>query len=598
MKELLIKIRALFEGNGADQAASSLNKVSDAADKAKSSTGNLSGGLGDGAAKAGIFGGAMAAVTTAVIGFAEQALSAAINAIKNLIAGFAEGILKVGQLADALEELSARTGVSTGDLLVLRKAFEDAGIGADAVGPMMNRLQKALAGVNEEGQPTSEALAKLGLSVSSLSTMSGVQQIAAVQDAIMKLPTPAAQAAAAMEIFGRAGGQMLALFKDSGALDAAREKLGSLVDNMVKAGPAMAKFGEAFSGENIDTKKMQFFAAAAAQFASELEKAGVALNKLDLGPLGEEVGLVVRGAIEVTKEISAWVHWFKQFSDAIGLTGPLMEGLGAAIRNALDPLNISGFLGYLRQTGEESVKLEAQQKAVAEANNTIANSAQIAADTIARIRSEAQGVDAQAAQAGQNAITNTATSGTETIRSTGSSAQDGIATAGKTAAQEIQLSSDQLKAATQQITAAMSEANTTGVTPAMNALVESVQESFARITGELTSALATMQSAQAEQVPAFTEAVAQLTATMAASTEATTAATATIAQSVTASAEKTVAATQQSAQAINQAFGQISQAIVQSNQAMANGLSSLASSVSSSLANLQQQINAVAARIR
>lgn len=655
MKELLIKIKALFEGSGANQAATAVKQVGDAADQAKGKTGGLAGAFGDSSAKAGIFAGATAALGGAILGLAQQALSAAVDAVKQLVSAFIEGIGKAAEFAGAMTDLSARTGQPIEQLVVLKRAFENAGMSADAVGPMLNRLQKALAGVNEDGQPTSDILNRLGLSVASLNQMTATQQLEAIAAAISKLPTPAAQAAASMEIFGKSGGQMLALLKDGSAFATAAQQVGSLGANTQQAAAALDTFSDAMGA--LDDKKMGFFMAASAQFATELERAGVAINQIDLGPLGEQVGYVVRGAIEVTKELTAWVDWFRQISDAIGVTQPLIDALGQAIRMAFDPLNLTGFLTFLRDTGQAAVETEAQQKNVEEANRRIANSAEEAAATIARIRAESQGVSQEAVQSAVPVIGNAANAGSAQIASSGQTAQQGIADTGTKAAETIRLTADQLRLATQQIAQSWGQANSSSVTPAISALVQSVQEGFARIAGEFTTAMTNLNAAHAqnlvglqtslttltqtvnagnqalaaaftqsntEQTAAFTALQTSLQTSLAglsqslanlnvgiteATTAATTAATAAeqggvamtqaitgIGAQITSAAQAAAQAAQSTAGQINSAISQVGSAIAQNNSAVASGFAALSNRISAMAASLQSQINYLAAR--
>lgn len=628
MKELLIKIRALFEGNGADQAASSLNKVSDAAEKAKGSTSGLSGGLGDGAAKAGIFGGAMAAVTGAVIGFAEQALSAAINAIKNLVAGFIEGIAKAAEFAGAMTDLSARTGQPIEQLVVLRRAFENAGMGADAVGPMLNRLQKALAGVNEDGAPTSEILNKLGLSVSQLNQMTATQQLEAIARAISSLPTPAQQAAAAMELFGKSGGQMLALLKDGQAFSTAAQQVGSLGANTAKAAASLDTFSDAMAG--LDDKKMGFFVAAAAQFSTELEKAGIALNKLDLGPLGEQVGFVVRGAIEVTKEVNAWVTWVKQFTDAIGATGPIVDSLSLIIKKCFDPFNISGFLGYLRDTGQAAVGVEKAQQAVDEQIKSSAASAEALKARMRENEQVARGAIASVSQAGNSEALGTANAAQGKINDSGRSAQEGIRNTSQQGAQQIRLTAQQIEEAARTLASAFQTGMGQDISPALQSLINAVRSNFANLGVAIN---ATSQQLSASLSPAtITQPLQALNTTVTTfSTTMTTqlqqlgtamaslAATAQQMATVTASLQQqmgllqtgvnALATSVQSANipALGQSIAQVGTTLQQGFQSIANAVGSMAGQVGSAVSaavnavwaaigRLQAQINALAAR--
>ena len=571
MKELLIKIRALFEGRGISDAESAVEKLNSASDKAgKGGITRLREVIDGAASRAGVFGGAISVLGGKLLDLGTNAVASVISGIRNLAVGFAEGIKGAASFADQISEMASKTGQSVETVLTLQQAFKNAGMGAESVAPAINKLQRALAGVNEDGLPTAEVFGRLGLSIDGLRKTDSATALQMIGTAIAGLKDPADQAQAAFDIFGRSSVNLMAILKDPKAFDVAKQQLGDLGLVLGASAEELGRFSDAYEN-GLDAKKMGFFAGAASTLAGDLGKAADAMNALPTVQLGMAVGNMLR-------DLREWVQPVISFGGALDVvTGKAntLLSLFTTIAKANPFTSLAGsfiewFTSASQRAGQQidELKAKAQQSAQAPLET--------AAQTMQRISDES----------GRTALL------------AGQSASQSVADTGTKAAEGIKLTADQIKLATDQITAAMAQANTQGVTPALTALTTAVQESFARIIGELTSAVVNLQSSQAAQVPALTEAVAQLTASIAASAQATNAANTMIAQSVTASAEQTVAATQQSAQAINQAFGQISQAIVQSNQAMANGLSSLASSVSSSLANLQQQINVVASRIR
>jgi hypothetical protein len=573
MKELLIRIKALFEGAGTDQAAQGLDKVTKAAEEAKQATsaidnsanksadslnklGNaaadagdkskgLSGGLIDGNAKAGIFAGGVAALGTAVINFATQAVEMALAALKNLIAAFAQGILQAADFAGKMTDLAARTGAPIESLVILQKAFENAGMSAEQVGPMINRLQKSLAGINENGEPTAEVFQRLGLSVQKLQTQTPDEQFNAIAQAIAKLPNPTQQAAAAMELFGRGGGQMLALFKDGTAFATAAAQVGSLGANTAKAASSLDVFSDAMG--SLDDKKMGFFMAAAAQFATDLERAGIAINDIDLGPLGEQVGLVLRGAIEVNKSLVQWAGYVKQFTDALGLTGPLLETIKNAIISLFGPLG--HVVSYLHSTGQEAVKNEEYQQRVDAALQQQANSAQIARDFIAQARAESSGLSAEAMAAGANAVSAAGVTAEGQITASGQTARDGIGAAANKGSEQIQLSAQEINLAAQQLAQVFQEGMGSSIAPALQALVDAVQANFQNLSTTLT-----------QSTGALTQANSNFLST------------------------------------VNSGFQSLVQQTASNDQSLASNIRSLSASLSNAVNNLQGQINALANR--
>lgn len=225
--------------------------------------------------------GAMAAITAAAVG------------IKNAL-----------DIGGQLSELSARTGVAAGDLSVLQMAFERAGIGADSVGPMMNRMQKAIAGAGEGGKEAQDALARIGLSAQKLAGLSPDKQFAAIGKAIGSIPDPAAQAAASMAIFGKSGGQMLALFKDGGALGDAARAVGGQAAMLSKDANM---FDRASDILNTSGNKLQgLFVGMADQIVPAIMPLLDELDGIDLSGMGQQIGRVVAIFIEGIKDGTIW----------------------------------------------------------------------------------------------------------------------------------------------------------------------------------------------------------------------------------------------------------------------------------------------------
>jgi hypothetical protein len=154
-------------------------------------------------------------------------IAAGLAAASAAAAGLAVGVKNAIDMGGALSELSSRTGVAAGELRILQLAFTRAGIGADNVGKYINKLQKFIVDAGSGSKESAKTIKDLGLSVSGLSGMSADQQFAAISKAIAALPDPAAKAAAALKIFGRGAGGLLALFSDAGALGDASQAIGS-----------------------------------------------------------------------------------------------------------------------------------------------------------------------------------------------------------------------------------------------------------------------------------------------------------------------------------------------------------------------------------
>ena len=203
----------------------------------------------------------------------------ATAAFAGVTAAMAKAIQKGGELDDSMR----RTGASGRNLVVLQKAFELAGVSGDKLPGTLNKMQKALAGVNDEGEPTNKAFEKLGLSIEELQSLDPVAAFQKTAQAIAGLPNPSMRAAAAMEIFGKAGGELLSLMNDPAAFSQARDQVGSLADML----PGVAaEFGTA--GDVLDQFKDKFEqlgTVAAIHLIPHLEAATELLTALDFGKM-------------------------------------------------------------------------------------------------------------------------------------------------------------------------------------------------------------------------------------------------------------------------------------------------------------------------
>jgi len=69
-----------------------------------------------------------------------MAIDAAFSAATKTIASFGDALNMGGRLND----LADRTGIAVDKVLLLERAFQNAGVGADSLGPIINKMQKAL----------------------------------------------------------------------------------------------------------------------------------------------------------------------------------------------------------------------------------------------------------------------------------------------------------------------------------------------------------------------------------------------------------------------------------------------------------------------
>ena len=203
--------------------------------------------------------------------------------------GLAVGVAKALDVGGELNDLSARTGVAAGDLQKLQQEFKNSGKAAEDVGPVMNKMQKALV-----TGAASETIAKLGLDMNDLKKQAPVDQFHAIGSALNNISDPAQKSAAAMDIFGKSGGELLSLFASGGFGDAAAQ-VGGQADLLSKDA---ALFDDVSDKLALAGLKVQgFFVGVADKVAPVLKPILDGLATMDFSQMGQQVGTIIANLV-------------------------------------------------------------------------------------------------------------------------------------------------------------------------------------------------------------------------------------------------------------------------------------------------------------
>lgn len=249
------------------------------------------------------------------------------------VKAFAGGIKGALDLGGRLSDLSARTGESAGTLAILEQAFTDAGLGASRVGPAINLMQRALGGLNDMGQPTATAFDRLGISIESLKGQAASDQLTAISKGMASITDPAERTAVAMQIFGRSGGEMLALLGDSSAMESAAQTVGGQADILARNASLFDRVSDllAITGQKVSG----FFVGVADKVAPILLPLLEGFNAIDLSGLGQKIGDII--AFLVTAFSSGQIgdiigsSLIISFQNAVNFLWAALQGLGAAL---------------------------------------------------------------------------------------------------------------------------------------------------------------------------------------------------------------------------------------------------------------------------
>lgn len=140
-------------------------------------------------------------------------------------------IKRVADEIDTLAKASDRLNLSTQNLIGLGHAADLSGVSLESFTKAMTHLHK-----NIGGKESSTALARLGLDPRELAKMQADQMFLKVADAISKMGDASSQTAVSMELFGRAGADLLPLIEEGPA------KLASMTKEAAALGMTFSRF--------------------------------------------------------------------------------------------------------------------------------------------------------------------------------------------------------------------------------------------------------------------------------------------------------------------------------------------------------------------
>lgn len=241
--------------------------------------------------------------------------------------GLALGVGKVLDIGGDLSDLSARTGVAAGELAKLQQEFKNNGKAAEDVGPVINKMQKSLA--TGAGADT---IAKLGLNLNDLKKQAPVDQFHAIGEALNRIDDPAQKSAAAMDIFGKSGGELLALFASGGFGDAAAQ-VGGQADLLSKDA---ALFDDVSDKLALAGLKVQgFFVGVADKVAPVLKPILDGLAGMDFSALGQQVGTIIANLVQAVSDGTIGEIFFTSLSIAFQNAGNVLVGIFVAIGDTI-----------------------------------------------------------------------------------------------------------------------------------------------------------------------------------------------------------------------------------------------------------------------
>lgn len=243
-----------------------------------------------------------AGIAGAAVKLGTAAIDAAFAVAQKTVQSFGDALNMGGRLA----ELSDRTGVAVDKVMLLERAFQNTGVGADSLGPILNKMQKAIVDAGDGSSKAADAFTQLGIPLSTLQNLSPDEQLKAIGKAIAGIPDPAERAAVSMEIFGKSGGALNQVFANmDGELETAKAQLGSLPKIMKEGAAQFDRISDSLVV--IGGKFVEFAAGIIDKVKPALDALTTALTRIDAAKIGQELAGFFTGAGEGMKGFQAAV---------------------------------------------------------------------------------------------------------------------------------------------------------------------------------------------------------------------------------------------------------------------------------------------------
>jgi hypothetical protein len=294
-----------------------VNILINAVDKATSVFGKVGGSLSGLGSKVASVGKMAAGVGAAVIAAGATAATALYGVLSEATDRFAE-------VGGALNDLSGRTGIGVEALAELGHAAKMTGGDVKNVEGAIKKMQNVLTDAANGGKAANHALASVGLTAQQLQGLSPDEQFTRISEAIAAIPDPARRTAAAMDLFGKSGTQLLPMMGNLRALREEARQLGivlteeqvAMADNL---GDAKDRMSAAFDGLmlQIGAQFANVFIAIADQVTATMSQVIDAVRVVE--PVITEVGRLIYTEFQAIFNAVGNVTVFDALTFAIGL---------------------------------------------------------------------------------------------------------------------------------------------------------------------------------------------------------------------------------------------------------------------------------------
>ncbi len=194
--------------------------------------------------------------TIAGIGKAFAAIGVGFSVV-SIVSSLRESAAAAIEYGDEINKASIKTGIAVETFSELAYAAKQADVSMDSLSTAFKKMQVAVSNAGSGSKQVLTTLTALGLKFEDIKNLSPDRQFELLADRINQLKDPADRTRAAVELFGRAGADLLPLFEQGAAgIRAAREeavKMGATLSKdqaeaLAKADDAIKRLSQSWDG--------------------------------------------------------------------------------------------------------------------------------------------------------------------------------------------------------------------------------------------------------------------------------------------------------------------------------------------------------------
>jgi hypothetical protein len=252
----------------------------------------------------------------------------------------------LGDTAGRLVDMADRTGVSVSALAELDFAATKGGTSLETLEGGLRKMSVNLADAAGGSKTAVAAFDAIGVSVSELSGLSPDQQFERIADGLAGIADPGKRAAAAMDIFGKSGADLLPLVKDGAkGVQAFREDAKRLGSISGETAGTLDRLGDVF--DTVAFAVGNSASTIAATFGPQLESIGSTVISLAgwLSETAQAVQPIVAGFSNAAHELLNF-----------GTAADIVKGIGITLQEQFGPLGET-LVGVATYAGGEWMKL-------------------------------------------------------------------------------------------------------------------------------------------------------------------------------------------------------------------------------------------------